>query len=115
MKIPHPTKAAKGGRPCNRRPAPPAGYAKYILSTYLIFLTPNFYAPNLYAQEKDYQLTIMGEKICAKSHATCLQAQIAIIKGWFLPDLPPGTPSRCIPYPNCFSMQSNVIKNYNDK
>ena len=62
----------------------------------------------------DYVLTIPGERICAKSEHTCEKAREAIQLGRW-PIVSPETPTRCTPAPGCFSPESLVIREFNDK
>ncbi len=68
----------------------------------------------------DYMLIVPlpetpGRGICAKSQQSCEAARAAIKNGWFLTEVMRGAPTFCIPWPGCFSEESNVIRGYNDK
>ena len=54
----------------------------------------------------------MEGAICAKGREVCETARAAIQRGLW-PIVPPETPTRCVPHPNCFSPASNCIERYN--
>ena len=63
----------------------------------------------------DYVLLLPdGERVCAKSAATCAAAQDAIRRGWW-PVAAPDAETVCRPSPGCFPLPSLVIRGYNDR
>jgi hypothetical protein len=63
--------------------------------------------------QDDYELLVAGQPpICAKSRDTCEAARTAIVRGW-LADMKQDAPTICRPHPNCFSKESNCIRNFN--